>query len=356
MKFKTCLLLLGALLPTFAGAKTLIPPDDPRIQYVGRFDLSNPKAPRFDWGGTSWTVRFKGSSISFLLEDGKNDYDVKVDGKPSTVWVTQAPQTFYSLTGLSQGIHTVTVLKRTEALWGIAALKGILLPKAEDLMEPPAPSRRKIEVVGDSWVCGYGDEATTLKCPGLRPYQNADKAFGAYVARDLGAEYHNIAYSGRGILRNYGDKKQKSPDPFPPLYDQTLCGDPKSRWDFSKWVPDAVIIHLGDNDFSTEPRADARAYVENYGKLLQHMREVYPKASLFLFAPKGWPNFYNLVEEVVRKRNKAGDKKVYPVGYEGVPESELGCDWHPQAKAHRKLADILTPVLKEKLGWDAPTQ
>jgi hypothetical protein len=135
------------------------------------------------------------------------------------------------------------------------------------------------------------------------------------------------------------------------LYDRTLCGEPNSHWDFSKWIPDAVIIHLGDNDFSTEPRADAKDYVENYVKFLERIRGFYPKAGIFLFAPNGWPNFSKSVEEVVAKRKSAGDSKVFFVGYGDVPQDELGCDYHPQTKAHRKFADILTPVLREKLGW-----
>ncbi len=351
MKLKTLLMLLFAVTPLTLPAQTLVPADDSHIQYTGRFDFSNPKSPRYDWGGVSLAVRFKGKSLGFLLEDAKNNYDVHVDGKPVTVWVTQAPQTLYSVEGLAEGVHSVKIVKRTEALWGIASFKGLVLSKGGKLLAPPASPSRKIELIGDSFVCGYGNEADTLKCKDLRPFQNTDKAFGAFVARDLKAEYHNISYSGKGILRNYGAKAQHSPDPFPPLYDQTLCGDPKTKWDFSQWAPDAIIIHLGDNDFSTEPRPTQKDYVENYGKFLQHIREVNPKAAIFLFAPVGWPNFFKYVEEVVANRNAAGDIKVFAVGYGDIPNSELGCDYHPQVIAHRKFADILTPVLKKILDW-----
>jgi len=352
VKFKLFFALLGITLPSIGAAQTMVPADDPRIQTTGRFDLSNPKAPRFDWAGSAFDVRYKGKSLGFLLEDGKNNYDVYVDGKLVSTWVTQAPQTLYSVEGLSKAKHTIHVVKRTEALWGIATFKGLVLSKGGTLFDPPARPKRKIEVVGDSFVAGYGDEATTLKCLDLRPYQNADKAFGGFLARDLKAEYQNISYSGRGIVRNYGEKSRTSPEPFPPLYDRTLCGVPQSRWDFSKWKPDAVVIHLGDNDFSTEPRADSKNYEENYLQFLKHIRGNYPQASIFLFAPNGWPNFRQFVEEVVKARNGAGDKKVYFVGYGEIPQGDLGCDWHPQVKAQRKFADILMPVLKEKLGWN----
>lgn len=344
--------LLSFVLP-LAGAQggTLISPDNPRIQYSGRIDFSNPKAPRFDWPGVSLLVRFKGTSIGFLLEDGGNDYDVKLDGRPLKVWVTQADHNLYSLTGLSNKEHTVRVVKRTEALFGTILFKGLVLGEGGVLLKPPAKPRRKIEIIGDSFVCGYGDEAATLKCENLRPYENADKAFGAEVARDLNAEYVLVAYSGKGIVRNWGDKAKKSEDPFPPLYHRLLCHDPDSQWDFSQWIPDAVIIHLGQNDFSSEPKADRRDYVNGYLRFIREIRGKYPNAFIYCFATTGWPGYSPFVEEVVQKRREAGDGRVYFVGYPNVPADELGCDYHPQVKAQEKLAEILAPVLKGTLGW-----
>ena len=284
-----------------------ISPSSPLIQYSGRFDFSNPAAPRFDWSGCSITVAFKGTSVGLLLEDGKNNYDVYLDNKPVTVWVTQPSQTAYTLEGLSQGEHLLRVVKRTEALWGVTTFKGVLLKdKGEILKAPDAPAHR-IEIIGDSYVCGYGSESTTVKCEDLRPYENVEKAFGALVAKEFNAEYHVVAYSGKGIVRNYGDKAQRSPDPFPPLYDRTLCGDEKLAWDFKQWVPHAVIIHLGTNDHSTEPHPDPKDFTHGYVDLLKHMRDKYPKAMIYCLVTSGWPNFSPLIDKIVEKRVVASE-------------------------------------------------
>ena len=218
-------------------------------------------------------------------------------------------------------------------------------------MKPPARPKRKIEFIGDSFVCGYGDESTTLVCKNLRPYENAEKAFGPVAARELKAEYHMVAFSGKGILRNYGDKNKKSYDPFPTLYDRVVCHDSGRKWDYSQWVPDAVVIHLGQNDFSTEPKPDSQDYIEGYLRLIQEIRGNYPKAFIYCFATTGWPGYSSYVEEVVKARHEAGDKHVYFVGYPNIPIEELGCDYHPQAQAHQKLAKILEPVMRKTLGW-----
>ena len=135
----------------------MIPADNPLIQYSGRIDLSNPKAPRFDWPGISITVKFKSTFIGFFLEDGNNNFEVQVDGKPTTVWVTQPDQNCYVVKDLPTGEHTLRVVKRTEALFGSTLFKGLLLDSKGTLLEPPAKPVRKIEFVGDSIICGYGN-------------------------------------------------------------------------------------------------------------------------------------------------------------------------------------------------------
>jgi len=332
-------------------SQSTVPPDDPNIIYCGRGDFSNPNAPRFDWPGVSIHFRILGTSFTTLLEDPGNNWDVQVDGKAVTVWVTSRNRQEYSLNGLTDGPHSIRLVKRTESMFGVVSFKGLVPGKGAELATAPSLPTRKIEVVGDSIVCGYGVESNKVQCDGLRPYENADKAFGALAAHDLKAQYHLVAYSGKGVVRNWGDKKRRSPDPFPPLYDRTLCGDAQSHWNFTQWVPDAVVIHLGNNDFSTEPQADPKDYVDHYVALLKTIRGHYPKAALFCFCPQGWPNFSAHVAEVAKTMNDAGDSRVYSVTYPNSLPDELGCDGHPNAAAQRKIADALVPVLQEKLGW-----
>lgn len=350
MKYNFLLIVL-TLLPGLSMAQTTIPADDPRLVYCGRIDFSNPKAPHFDWPGVSILFHIQGPSVDVLMEDAGNNWDVQVDGKSVTVWVTSRNRQSYALEGLGMGSHQVRLVKRTEATFGTVVFKGLVLAEGVSLDAPPALPRRKLEVVGDSIVCGYGVESDSVQCKSLRPYENADKAFGTLTALDLEAQYHLVAFSGKGVVRNWGEKKPRSPDPFPPFYGRTLCQDAQSRWDFNRWTPDAVVVHLGSNDFSTEPQADPKDYIEHYLDLLRTIRGFYPKAALFCVCPLGWPNFYPHVKEVVQTLNGAGDNNIYLVGYPNYPSTELGCDGHPNAVAQRQMADVLVPVLREKLGW-----
>jgi hypothetical protein len=76
------------------------------------------------------------------------------------------------------------------------------------------------------------------------------------------------AWSGKGLVRNAGDKNITSIDPFPIYYGRALANDPQSQWDFSKWIPDAVFINLGTNDYGSEPHPPQELF-EN-GKLYKY--------------------------------------------------------------------------------------
>ncbi len=341
-----------ALLPPTLFASGIIPPDSPLIQYTGRVIENKTRGAIFDWPGVSFQVNIKETEVGFLLDGARNNLWVKVDGKPVTTWVCGPALAPYWVRNLSPGWHRLEIIKRTEGLFGPVLFKGMILgPRGEARTPPSAPTRR-IEFLGDSWICGYGDEATTLHCKDLRPFENADLAFGAQAARELNAEAHLTAFSGRGVVRNYGDPSTASKEPFDALWARTLVESTDCPWDFHRWIPDAVVIHLGLNDFSSPPRADPQFFMDRYRQLLQQVRAAYPQAWIFCFTTTGWPYFSPLVREAVDSANRWGDKKVLFVGYASVPLSELGCDYHPLAVAHRHLADLLVPVIRKYLGWN----
>jgi beta-glucanase (GH16 family) len=342
------------LFPTFllaAGSTNdFIPADDARIQYSGRFDFANPKAPRFDWPGVSITVRFKGKTVGFRLEDGANNYNLTVDGKPVTVWVTKKEETDCVVTGLSKGEHTAVLSKRTEGYFGTATFKGVLLAKSSVLLEPPPKPTRRVELLGASWVCGYGNEGPGLKCGTLRPFENNDLAFGAVAAKILKAEYHVTAYSGRGIVRNYGDAKNESDEPYGAYFGRTLVNDANSHWDFQNWTPDVVVINLGVNDYSTQPQPDPKEFQIKYLELLTRVRAAYRNAWIVTYDGMGWPDYIPHVRDAVEEFKKQGDSKVLSFEYASVPTEDLACDYHPNVKADQRLGEDLA---KQIAGlWD----
>ncbi len=59
---------------------------------------------------------------------------------------------------LPAGEHAVQLVKRTEAHTGVFQVLGVQLEQAAELL-PPNKVDRRVEVIGDSISCGYGNEA-----------------------------------------------------------------------------------------------------------------------------------------------------------------------------------------------------
>jgi len=65
------------------------------------------------------------------------------------------------------------------------------------------------------------------------------------AARELGACLHTECWSGRGVVRNYGDKNRTSAEPMPAFYPRALATDPASKWDFAQYQSNVVLVNLG---------------------------------------------------------------------------------------------------------------
>lgn len=332
-----------------------IAPSDPHIRYTGRVDLSNPARAVFDWPGVTIEASFEGTSLAVLLEDGRNSYNVTLDGQ-SSVLQTRAGQRSYPLAqGLRDGTHHVRLTKRTESIVGSAAFLGFELDGGRGLVVPPPPAPRRIEFIGDSITTGYGVEGGSPTCTFSAATQNIGATYAAVTAQALDAEYAVVAFSGLGIVRNYNASDKFSDGTMYSYFQQTLAAKPESLWDFSRWTPDAVVINLGTNDFSTRPHPEGEVFLRGYTDLIGLVRNRYPTAHIFAI---GGPVMMDPAEAtiqsaVVQMEAVLGDGRVHyvPLSDTLIMPDDYGCDWHPNAAGHQKMADQLIPALRAQLGW-----
>ncbi len=73
------------------------------------------------------------------------------------------------------------------------------------------------------------------------------------------------------MVRNYNDPNITGPTPMPKLYLRTLGANEKLLWDYS-WVPDAVVINLGTNDYGTLPNPPKEVFehgISRYSLILR---------------------------------------------------------------------------------------
>ena len=343
--------------PITPGSTGLIPPTEPLIRYTGRFDFSEPARPRFDWPAVTIEAAFEGTSVAALLADGLNSYNVSIDGGAPFVLQTQAGQEHYPLAvGLADDRHTVRLVKRTETFYGTPAFLGFELDAGRGLLPlPPAPERQ-LEFVGDSITAGYGVEGESPTCIYSPQTENAELTYAAQTAAQLGAAYHVAAVSGLGVVRNYNSDGSLSPGTMLSYYGRTLANEEAEDWNFKSWIPDAVVINLGTNDFSTTPHPAGELFLIGYTNLIFKVRERYPETHIFAVSgPLMVGPAEDTIRSVVTQMNEAlDDQRVHYVPIENtlaLTAVDFGCDWHPNASGQAKIAAQLVPAIAAVLGW-----
>ncbi len=332
---------------------------DARIRYVGRWDTHDAGGPRCAWSASTVLLTLRGAGLSVRLADSGHDFwQVVVDGRPTTVLELQSGASTYPLAAdLSPGVHQIALIKRTEPFVGVTQVLGFSLPVGSALVSPPPPARRRLEIVGDSITCGYGNEGKNEKERFSPATEDAYLAYGPVAARALGAECTLIAWSGR---------KMWPDNTTPEIYDRTLPADPTSRWDFHSWIPDAVVINLATNDFGRE-NPDEAGWTQAYEDFIARIRRNYPQSQIYCAAgpmmTDNWPPGHNALttlrrylNRIVADEQKAGDKRVHFLEFaaqDGARDG-LGADYHPSLKTDQRMADALDQTLQHDLGWSAP--
>jgi lysophospholipase L1-like esterase len=336
-------------------------------------DFSEPKRPKFSAAAVHVTARLRGRPTAVLLEDEikygttRGYYDVFVDGAPILRVSPQKNVTRYPLPNISAGEHTLVVVKRTEALVGSGRFLGLELEG--ELLNPPAAPARKLEFIGDSITAGSGNEAAngSSQCneDGWgQPYENGYLAYGPVVARSLGADYHVTAVSGIGLVRNYSSRYDART--MPDVYDLTFTEDSASpRWDASRYVPDAVVVALGTNDWSPgdtpRPTMKVDDFAAAYVRFIRKLRGYYPNASFFAVSSPmlgdGYPNPTDTaasdqraaISKAVSELNASGDRRVFK--FFVTKQNGEGCGTHPSAAQQAATARELGDYMRATLGW-----
>jgi len=341
-----------------AETNGVIDADDPNIQYVGRFDFSNPKKVIFDWAGVSIRARFEGTSCSLRLADHGNEYAVIIDDRAPQLLTTDSTQALCTAaSGLSDSVpHTIIIQKRTEPLVGKAEFMGFVLDKGRKLLLTDRRPDRRIEFIGNSITSGYGVEGESPDCHFSPQTENACMSYAAITGRSLNAEYSLISYSGRGVVRNYGDSSRVSIDPMPALYDRTCYCDSRLKWNFSRWVPQAVVINLGTNDFSTQPYPDSVVFQNAYTRLIERVRVQYPGVMMFCISGPmiGEPcttYIREVVEEQRKIRKRYQDVFFIEIKRSALTDADWGCDRHPNILGMEKMAEIIVPAVRLRMNW-----
>ena len=339
--------------------------------FVGRFDFSDAKGPRFAWPQSTIGANFSGTSLTVLLSEPVNQlyngapvdnyYDIYVDGNTAVQVLVNHQTTAYPIsTTLADTNHTVWISKRTEANIGEGQFLGLQLGTGK-LLPPPALRPRTIEFLGDSASSGYGADGNYPVwngCTFSAGTADADVAYPKLTADALNAQGINLAFAGKGITRNLSD--QDPVNTMPMIYPFVDPVAPSLSYDFKQYTADVVVINLGGNDWTgvsgngTPP--DQTLFVNKYITLLQQVRAHYPNSVILVcLTALAQNNDRVSLRQYIQAVQTTASQSMPHVYYFEFPQYDgalgYGCDAHPDIPAHALMAQQLVAAIKSHTGW-----
>ena len=256
-------------------------------RYLGRVD---PTSKRLTWPATGITFKFTGTSASVPITaiSGTNAIVVIVDGVETAI--DNVNGTSIETGTLAQGVHTVEIRKKSEASFGSVTIGD---PTTSGTFCSIAQPTKRIEIIGDSISVGYGVSGT-YPCVNTAALEDATLTYGALTAKNISADYSIVAWSGKGIIRNYVTPSGDDDQPIvPELWTRYEADGPDNSYDFQTPV-DIVVVNLGTNDFGfTSYYANGTAFqarpllnITEYTNALitfgAQIQAKYPDAELFI--------------------------------------------------------------------------
>ncbi|WP_339896856.1 SGNH/GDSL hydrolase family protein [uncultured Gilvimarinus sp.] len=316
------------------------------VTLVGRFDQRTDGRAAFTWPGTSMAFRFKGSSAAIRLASTADiRFLVEVDGEQSELWVKAGEDDYVLASRLDDKPHHVRLTRLAESFSGVTALASDPVTDGK-LLNPPAPSSRRLLVIGDSITAGYGVEGTNKSCSYSQATSSPVLAYAGVAARQLNADIHTIAWSGIGVWRSYGEDTPQAPS-IAERRLLTLGDDFDSEWDVSRYRPDAIIIAIGTNDFW---QGSAPGYRAAMGEFVSQVQIDYPERPIYLMVSPMLSGDARAAQQADLEAIASGQVEVVDLG-KIEPDDGYGCDYHPNVVTQKRLADKLVKILNSDLGW-----
>ncbi len=336
-----------------------IPADNPNIEYAGRIDFSNPKAPRYAYSGVSIRASFQGTSISAILEDEKseNQYLVIIDKVVTKRFVvSKGNQTYPLATNLANNIHEIELYKLTEELCGKTTFLGFLLDRGKKLLPLKDPRTRLMEFVGNSITCGASMEIPNGE-KGNSTNENHYLSYGAITSRNFNARNLTVSKSGVGLFVNswgFVNATSESPGSMRNYYSRTFYTNATPIYTFTQ-KPDLICVDLGTNDFGK--KVDSASFVNCYIDFIDTLQTRNKQADIIcLIGPmtsgKSLVTLRNCVQTVVKIAYEKNNGKVYFFELSTQGALGFGGGYHPTIGQHAKNANELTEFISKLKSWE----
>ena len=341
----------------FAQNETMILPDNPKIEYIGRFDMSNPQKPRIGFSGMAIQCKFSGElvKVKFNSTTSKNHYFYIIDqDKPQKINLENNSREYTLSQNLKDTIHELKIVRLTEGSQGIDTFEGVILDNDESLVELSEDDKRIFEFYGNSITCGFGNE-TNDPHDGFKPEQeNFYYTYASYASRLFNAESIGIAKSGMGLYRNHRGPATGSPDNMLTIYDHILYKNDDLICYFKGYIPDIAFIHLGTNDARDQDIFSGEIFKDSCKSLVTNLRKYYPESYIvFLTGPTIKNEKLQSVKNAVNNAIDELDDPKFSLFNMSSQTGEFGIGgtWHPTVAQHRHNSRELAQYIEKLTGW-----
>lgn len=344
-----------------SAEERLVAPNDPSLQYTGRINFINPRAPVFEYPYTSVKMRFTGTKLKVVIRNQNfywnNFLGFFIDGVQHKIQIPEHDK-MVCLT-LSEKLvnreHELFFFKRMDACHAFA-LCGFILDKDAEISAPKEKPARKMEVYGDSVSAGEISEAVEYAGkpdpPHNGEYSNSYYSYATMTARKLNAQLHDIAQGGIALLHGTGWYSEPDYIGMEEVWDQ-ISFHPElaanRKWDFTKYVPHVVLVAIAQNDshpvdYMQENNRSLKSenWRNHYEAFLRTLRQTYPKALILaattiLYHDKSWDDS---IDEVCKR---IGDPRIVHFLYS---RNGTGTPGHIRISEAEAMSDELCAFLQ----------
>ena len=314
----------------------------------------------FKLTGTKASIVLRGDASINDHMSTRARYAVYVDGQRTmTGMVRKMEEELEVFSSEEEKEVEIAIVKLSEAANSIFGIREIHVTASKDI-EPLPEKKTKIEFIGDSITCGYGVDDENRDHHFSTETEDATKTYAYMTADALDADYSFVAYSGHGIISGYTDDGTRTTSQMvPDIYEMlgknygsaNRLIDLSAPWDFSRFVPDHIVINLGTNDSSyvgNEPERK-EVFITGYVSFLKMVRKDNPKAHITAALGTMGDSLYPCVEEAVKRYSaETGDTNISTLHFTPQDGSTgYAADWHPTEATQKKAADELIRQIGE---------
>ncbi len=279
-------------------------------------------------------------------------------------------------------IKNVKFYRETQAM-GEDELCHVLVKgfSTDGTFEPVKEPKLKLEFIGDSITSGEGTYGDLDDIEWLAMYMSSSRNYATILEKEMDVETRLISQGGWGVYIAWDNNPKHN---IPSIY-EPVCGisegeinkrlGAQNKYDFSSWVPDAIIVNLGTNDNSafTQPPMEVPGYgvckmrldettgeknpedvlkirkaIVNFLKMLR--KDNPTSLILWIYGMLGAelePVIKGAMEEYIKE---SGDDNVEYLRMSDTTPETVGSHSHPGYKAHFVAAKELGEYLSRKFN------